>query len=261
MQFAKPAVYMIAETKILPGEMSAFLEHIGAKDWRSRAPGSDGEELIEVAGRMCYKSFDVELNKNLTRVREGNREYLENVIKQKHGSVLEHATVTFALCDVSRVVTHELVRHRAGTAFSQESLRFVRLTDIKAYFPQVFRQHPKGGEIGQLFKDTIVNLEAIQNKLASMTDIDNEKSFSVKKILQSAFRRLAPIGLATNIIVTANHRAWRHMIAMRTDASAEEEIRLVFDQIAEYLKQHFPWLYADMEKQADGSWKFENWKV
>jgi thymidylate synthase (FAD) len=260
MRHVTPKVFLIAQT-VVDNEMRSFLRHLGAPDWTTDAK-SDGEELIEVAGRMCYKSFDVGLNANLTKVRHGNKEYIANVLAQKHGSVLEHSSVTFALCDVSRVVTHELVRHRAGTAFSQESLRFVRLTDIKAYIPKAFSEHPRGDEIVDLFNHTVTHLEGIQRQLAELTDIDGDgASFGLKKFLTSAFRRLAPIGLATNIIVTANHRAWRHMIAMRTDASAEEEIRIVFQDIASRLKDAFPALYQDMHEQEDGSWKFDNWKA
>jgi len=61
-------------------------------------------------------------------VRSDRREYFENLLRSAHGSVLEHAGYSFALRNVSRVFTHELVRHRAGSAFSQESLRYVRLT-------------------------------------------------------------------------------------------------------------------------------------
>jgi thymidylate synthase (FAD) len=89
-------------------------------------------------GRLCYKSFGTEMNANITRVREGNEGYIGNILKTQHGSVLEHASATIGFIDVSPVVTHELVRHRAGTAFSQVSMRFVRLQEIGFYMPQAF---------------------------------------------------------------------------------------------------------------------------
>ena len=75
------------------------------------------------------------LNANVSKVREDSAEYLRNILKSGHGSVLEHANFTFLFHNVSRVFTHELVRHRAGAAYSQESMRFVRLTDIPFWFP------------------------------------------------------------------------------------------------------------------------------
>ena len=62
-------------------------------------------------------------NPNVSKVRADRREYFANILRSAHGSVLEHANYSFALRNVSRVLTHELVRHRAGSAFSQESLR------------------------------------------------------------------------------------------------------------------------------------------
>jgi thymidylate synthase (FAD) len=158
--------------------------------------------------------------------------------------------VTFAFLNVSRVFTHEIVRHRAGTAFSQESLRYVRLTDLGAYEPDVFDDEDKAVLIG-----VFEHVEAVQKMLADKHGLDTENSFSKKKLLTSAFRRMAPLGLTTNIIVTANHRAWRHMIAMRASAGAEEEIRKVFLDVATKLKKRFPNLYQDMifELDADGN--------
>src|SRR5687768_1317870 len=79
---------------------------------------TDGERLAEFAGRLCYKS-----QKNPAS--RATREYLENIKKQGHGSVLEHANYSLLLEGISRSLTHELVRHRAGFAYSQLSQRYV----------------------------------------------------------------------------------------------------------------------------------------
>src|SRR5688572_10027416 len=79
---------------------------------------TDGERLAEFAGRLCYMSQRNPANRS-------TREYLENIKKQGHGSVLEHATYSLLLEGVSRSLTHELVRHRAGFAYSQLSQRYV----------------------------------------------------------------------------------------------------------------------------------------
>ncbi len=134
--------FLVAETRLLDDNIIAALEYIGADDWVTSPTGlqqkvSDGEMLVEIMGRLCYKSFAPGLNPNVTKVREGNDVYLGNVLKQKHGSVFEHATTTFVLINVSRIFTHELVRHRAGTAYSQESQRFVRLDNFQLYIPDL----------------------------------------------------------------------------------------------------------------------------
>ncbi len=85
--------------------------------------------------------------------------------------------------------------------------------------------------------------------------------FAVKKEITSALRRLAPIGLSTDILWTANVRTLRHVIEMRTAAGAEEELRLVFDQVAETMLAEAPDLFQDFTHQEDGAWVPEWRKV
>jgi thymidylate synthase (FAD) len=145
MRIVEPKVYLLAQTsmdvkppKAFRGNLQKYLEDVGAVDWKT-TPASDGEVLIEVAGRLCYKAFGLGLNNNISKVREGNEVYLANLAKQDHGSVQEHSTVTFLFADVSRILTHELVRHRVGVAISQESGRYVRSDDISFYMPECFK--------------------------------------------------------------------------------------------------------------------------
>ena len=146
--------------------------------------------------RSCYRSFGTELNPNITRVRSGNKAHLSNVIAVGHGSVLEHAWLNFMFCDVSRVVTHELVRHRVGTAISQESLRFVRLDENslnceEVYVPIAFRGNK---DALSLWEHVLDLLGRTQSDLADLFDLDS-LLFAEKKKITSAMRRLAPIGL------------------------------------------------------------------
>jgi thymidylate synthase (FAD) len=242
-------VFLVGETRAVDDGLSAFLEHAGVTRWATDAP-SDAEKLCEVFGRLCYRSFEPGLNPNVTRVREGNDRYLANILKAGHGSVLEHASVNFIFADVSRVFTHELVRHRAGTAISQESLRYVRLEDLSAWAPLHIRESEEGMA---LFVKTVEQLETVQKQLADLFEIAGEKSFDRKKKLTSAFRRLAPIGLATTIGWSTNLRTLRHVVEMRTDPHAEEEIRLVFGRVFEIVRERFPNLFADYEvERVDG---------
>ena len=249
MQTVEPKVYLVGETGVVEEGLQAYLAHVGAPDWTSDAP-SDSERLCEVMGRLCYRSFEPGLNPNVTRVREGNSTYLSNIVRVGHGSVLEHASVNFIFADVSRVVTHELVRHRAGTAISQESLRFVRLDALSAYVPAHIRESAEGMEV---FVKTFVQLEALQTQLAELFAIDETPAFAEKKKLTSAFRRMAPIGLATTIGWSANLRAIRHVIEHRTDPHAEEEIRLLFAKVFDVVRTRYPNLFADYEvEEVDG---------
>lgn len=249
MKTVVPKVFLVGETRIVPEGLEQFLEHVGAPEWKSDAP-SDSELLCEVMGRLCYRSFSPGLNPNVTRVREGNKPYLSNILQVGHGSVLEHASLNFIFADVSRVVTHELVRHRAGVAISQESLRFVRLDNLSAYVPVHIRENEKGMEV---FVRTIEHLEELQRELADIYQINDEKQFDVKKKLTSAFRRIAPIGLATTIGWSCNFRTVRHVIEMRTDPHAEEEIRFLFAEVYRLVCERYPNLFSDYEvEMVDG---------
>lgn len=244
MEFAEPKVFLVGETRIVKEGLDAFLEHVGAPEWDTDAP-SDSERLCEVFGRLCYRSFKPGLNPNVTRVRQGNANYLSHVLDVGHGSVIEHAVVNFILADVSRVFTHELVRHRAGTAISQESLRFVRLDQLSAYVPTHIRESEEGM---QVFVKTVEQLEQIQLDLAKLYGIENEQQFNEKKKLTSAFRRVAPLGTATTVGWSCNFRTLRHVIEVRTAPDAEEEIRLVFGKVYELVRGRYPNLFADYEE-------------
>ncbi len=133
MHETTPSVFLIARPSIDVEGMRGYLADVGGESWLTRrleesggAPNG-GELIVEFGGRACYRSWEPGLNPNVTKVRTDQREYFANILRSAHGSVLEHANYSFALRNVSRVFTHELVRHRAGSAFSQESLRYVRL--------------------------------------------------------------------------------------------------------------------------------------
>jgi len=192
----------------------------------------------------------------VSKIRTDRREYFENILRSGHGSVLEHANYSFALRDVSRVFTHELVRHRAGSAFSQESLRYVRLTDIG------FRVPPALDPLRERVLSIVEQLEEFQRSAAGELGIEEAGvPFHVKKEVTSALRRLAPIGLSTDIVWTANARTLRHVIEMRTAAGAEEELRLVFDKIARIMQAEAPNLFGDFTRDDAGAWAPEHHKV
>jgi len=257
MKLVQPKVFMIAETRMIESGMRDWMKHFDAEVWMDQAIGSDAEKVCEAAGRRCYLSFKEGLNANVTRVRKDSEKYHANVLNVKHGSTIEHCTVTFAFENVSRVFTHELVRHRAGCAMSQESLRFVRLTDLKFWMPGIIEEfgEDKALKAAEVFESTVVNLEGVQKELASIFEIDKmttPEEFATKKKLTSMFRRLAPIGLSTGIVFTANLRAWRHILEMRCSKHAEEEIILVMNQVCEQLKESHPMIFGDFEKDDEG---------
>lgn len=257
MRETAPKVHLVSRPQLNVAGVAAYLDAVGGGEWlaqrlaeRKEGTGpSEAELLVEFAGRLCYRSWKPGLNPNVTKVRRELGAYFENILASGHGSVLEHANFSFVFQDVSRVATHELVRHRAGSAFSQESLRYVRLAEIN------FRIPPSLEPLRNRVVEIVEQLEEFQREGAAMLELDREGvPFHVKKEVTSALRRLAPIGLSTHILWTANVRTIRHVLALRTDPSAEEELRLIFDQVGKLIVGEVPYLFADFTRKDDGSW-------
>lgn len=266
MRPVDPKVYLIGETEQAfsyigeAPDLDDYLKDIGVeKSVLGAGANSDSEVLVEAAGRLCYRAFEPGLNPNVTKIREGNDVYLGNILKQHHGSVLEHASVSFIFQDVSRVFTHELVRHRAGCAISQESMRYVRLDDIPFWFPEWAKADVELYNRSQML---ISAMERHQLWMAEHFKLDEPGvSFEEKKHKTSFMRRFAPDGVATAIMWTANFRTLRHVLELRTSKGAEEEIRMVFNKVGEILSDRYQSIFQDFTVNADGEWIPENSKV
>lgn len=250
VRLVEPKMFLIGESAANEEGFREYLKYVGAPDWETDA-GTAVELLPEEYGRLCYRSWEPGLNPNVVKVRQGNHQYLEHILEVGHGSVLEHSVMNFVFTDVSRVFTHELVRHRVGTAISQESMRFVRLTDIPFWFPSWAKNDP---ELMERSMKLLTSLEEHQQWMSKHFGLDEPKtSFELKKHRTSFMRRFAPDGVATTIGWSSNARTLRHLIELRTAPAAEEEIRLVFGQVAAFVKDRYPNLFGDYEiEMVDG---------
>jgi len=261
MQPTEPRAYLIAATKLRRREVIQWLQSIGGAKCLNTITGDDAEQIIELGARRCYKSFDVGLNPNITKVRTDSAEYHANIAKQRHGSVLAHATATFAFEGISRVFTHELVRNSIGNAFSQESLRYVRLEDISFWIPPEIAESE---EAAAKFCEVVKYLEDAQKWLADHFKIAEMSNFEKKKKLTSCFRRIAPLGLATGIVTTFNMRSLRWIIEQRTSRHAETEIRIAFNHVADIAMAEWPYLFQDFKKaevEGIGEWQPDHSKI
>lgn len=254
MKAVEPQVYLVAKPDLDYEAIAAYLREVGGEDWLERLDRGeldDPQNLLEFAGRLCYRSWEPGLNPNVRRIRTDQDAYLRNILASGHGSVLEHASFSFVLHDASRVLTHEIARHRPGVAISQESLRFVRLRDLPFWFPEWAREDE---ELMKRAKAVLEQLEEFQRWMADHFRLDADGvPFSVKKHRTSFMRRFAPEGVATGLVWTANIRTLRHTIEARTAPGAEEEIRLVFGKIAEIMRTECPALFGDYTVE-DGAW-------
>ena len=264
-----PKVYFIAMTELQDG-FSDFLNELDLTRW-VEPDNADPDLLAEFAGRLCYRSWapydpDAEnaehLNANVTKVRQGNAVYLKNVLDSGHGSVLEHVNFTFLIHGCSRVLTHELVRHRAGMAYSQESLRYCRLDRLEIVIPDgaLDCTNPKHKDAQEIMHDTVDTIRSAVTKLNQLL-LEDAPNFAAKKAMTSLIRRIAPIGVKTNILFTGNARAMRHIIQMRTNKAAEIEIRQVQRDIAEICIREAPHIFQDFSVTVEGEYQFDNPKV
>ncbi len=255
MRSVEPEVFLVAKPRLDYDQIAAYLREVGGESWLERLDrgdlDNDAQNLAEFAGKMCYRSWEPGLNPNVRQVRTDQAKYLENILSMAHGSVLEHASFTFVLHNVSRVMTHEVVRHRPGTAVSQESLRFVRLDDLPFWFPEWALED---AELMKRATAVLEQLEEFQLWMAGHFGLDADGvKMHEKKHKTSFMRRFAPEGVGTGIVWTANVRTLRHTIEARTDPGAEEEIRLVFGKIGELMQAEAPALFGDYTV-TDGTW-------
>lgn len=121
-QLVEPKVFLVGEQAIVREGMEAYLRHTKQEAFlvdmaEAYAAGlTDIEVLSSFFAKLCYKSLVAGKNANITRTRS-IEDNIKGTMDHKHGSVLEHGQWNFTVTDCSRVFTHELVRHRVGTAF------------------------------------------------------------------------------------------------------------------------------------------------
>ncbi len=208
----------------------------------------DSTQLCKTAGQVCYASFGPRRTTN-----ENAAAYIERLTSAGHGSVLEHASFSFLLYGISRSVTHELVRHRAGVGFSQISQRYVSGAVLRFVERPEYQEDE---ELHRLFEEradrAAAGYEEMAERLldrqeggASMLTADH-KTDARKKVQQTA-RSLLPNETEAPMVFTGNVRALRHIIEMRADAHAESEIRNLALRIFLCLRTLDPILFGDYE--------------
>lgn len=258
--FVNPKVYLIGETGFNMDGVNAYLNESGNYEFidsikKAKEIGlSDLEILCSLYAKLCYKSLSLGHNKNIDRVRDIDSN-IRNCFDVGHGSVFEHSWLNFIAADVSRVFTHELVRHRVGTAYSQNSMRYIRTDSIDLVLDPILEP------VKDIVLKAMSDLELVYSKLEDHFDIKKTDDFARKKKITSALRRILPDGISNEIGFSLNVRSMRHIVELRTDRHAEWEIRQVFGQVYEIVKQKYPTLlHGASAEMVDGllEVKFKN---
>lgn len=230
-----PRVYLVGRSGIDPAGIERFLAEAGATWATDSEVGA--ERLCEAAGRLCYMSFG--------KGRKTNAEYLAHILESAHGSVLEHAVWNFIIAGVSRSFTHELVRHRAGFAYSQLSQRYVDESTADFVEPDCIAEHP---DLHAVWEESVRQSHAAYCRLVeglARVFADEPDPTLRRKLARQAARSVLPNATETRIFVSANGRAWRHFIEARANEHAETEIRRVAIEILRVLQREAPAIFAD----------------
>jgi thymidylate synthase (FAD) len=234
----EPTVYLVGRQVVDDAVLDRFLADHGVS-WRTDTEVA-GEHLAEISGRLCYMSF--------ARPRPGgNAAYLNHIREVGHGSVLEHAVWNFIFAGVSRSLTHELIRHRAGFGYSQLSQRYVDESVAEYVEPDCIAAEPK---LHRLWLEAVAHSHQAYLKLVEqLHEIfqDEPDKTLRRKLARQAARSVLPNATETKIFVTANARALRHFIELRASRHAEVEIRKLAVGVLRIMQQEAPHLFGDYQ--------------
>ena len=192
-------------------------------------------ELIETAGRTAYQSRD--------KITEGSAlKFAEMIRNRGHESVIEHSSMTVEFNNVSRGFTHELVRHRIAS-FTQESTRYVDESDFKVVIP------PTRDGSEKLVELELPNKEKIKVSFDDWMNLNEQMYRGLRKAdwIPEDARQVLPIGIKSQIVVTANLREWRHIFKLRTSLGSHWEIRRVMTNLLQDMKERIPVIFDDIK--------------
>lgn len=274
-------VYLIGAQYTEASELNQFLEDHKIQGWRSLGANSSAERIIEIGGRLCYMAFD--------KPRPGgNPAYIKHLKEVGHGSCLEHAVFTVIAVGISRSLSHEWVRHRAGMSPSQLSQRYVSEERGEFVIPPEIQGDPwledtwakSCAASWESYKLMVVHLadkigrrkeyvctscrgsgrylvDGREEECARCDGklIDPECRTEIRKAARGAARSVLPNATETKIQMTGNARAWRHFFELRANPAADVEIRNLAVAIWRKLAANSPNIFGDYteEQTADGT--------
>lgn len=202
------------------------------------AISSDALQLIETAGRTCYKSED--------RITDTSAPaFAAMILKRGHESVVEHASATARfVCD--RGVTHEIVRHRIAS-YSQESTRYVNYSGGCAFIIPPWLDIPEG----EFHREQDIPLIPPSNgaRVWLRNRLEDERRYN--EFIGMGWRPEMARGelpncTKTEIVMTANLREWRHFFKLRTSAAAHPQMREIAIPLLAEMKTRIPVLFDDL---------------
>lgn len=250
----EPTIQVIGRLRLDWDAIEGYLDEHD-RDWEIDIPPDGTRDLelaSEFAGRVCFDAF------GKAQYRRSNEYYLGNILEQRHGSVLEHASVMLLIRGVSRTLTHELIRHRVGVAYSQRSQRYVNEGEAGFVIPPELaalwnedRNEDEQAAVVQWYEAMGVAAEAYKNlSMLLQKRMNTEEALKPRERRirsKQAARSVLPNATETTLVMTANMRSLRHICEVRGGMGAEAEIRRFACALLRLMKEEAPNIFADME--------------
>jgi thymidylate synthase (FAD) len=241
----EPSIIMISKPNTSLDGTNTFLSAFGHESYLDDMKLGSDLELCKFAGQLCYMSFG-----KLRTYNKDVQKYFDNIKSSGHGSVIEHASYSFLFYGISRSATHEIVRHRAGFAYSQVSQRYVKVLRFverpeyisNSVLHEMFIERIE--KTAELYGQIISELTKAHSSNESMPKTE------IRKMIQQSARSVLSNETEAPIVVTGNARAWRHFIEMRGSKHAEPEINKIAVKALLCLSQVNPVIFGDYEIEA-----------
>lgn len=236
-------LYLVSAPVLQPSYLN-FLNDRAVRWKENTLPAiSDAERLVELSGRICYMSFG---EKQSPRT---NSEYIANLINKAHESVLEHANFSILADNISRALSHQLVRHRVGFSYSQLSQQYHDEADTTFVKPDGLEGYP---DLEALWKATVENsLDSYRRMEAELISLETSTDLSDKermRMIRSVCRSMLPAAATTCLMITANARAWRNMFSVRGAIEGDFEMLDFCAGVFDLIESHAPALFSDFER-------------
>lgn len=186
------------------------------------------EKTVAMSARLCYSPIGAaQLEEKMTD--EQAAKLVRKLVNMGHFSTLEHVTFTFAIEGVSRVLTHQLVRHRIAS-YSQQSQRYVKEHDFENIIPPSIAGRKEAKE---KYDKLMADIQSLYNEFTDMG------------ILPEDARYILPNAAETKIVCTFNVRSLMNFFSLRCCMRAQWEIRQLAEKMLEECKKVAPVLFEN----------------
>ena len=186
------------------------------------------ERVVAMAARLCYSPIGAEeLSEKMTD--EQVEKLVKKIVNLGHVSTVEHVSFTFAIEGISRVLTHQLVRHRIAS-YSQQSQRYVSEHDFEYILPPTIAANPQAKE----------KYAALMQQIRSTYD-----ELAALEIPKEDARYVLANATETKIVATFNVRSLQHFLELRCCNRAQWEIRALANLMLAEVKKVAPLLFKN----------------